>query len=266
MPQNRAVTSREYKLILSVDRFEDRKAGSAVFANLVRFLAQRQDAEVRRQKKEERRLTWYLDTPGLALRRNGYVLRVRKEEDGHNVTLKYRHSDRYLSACRNLSPHGKTKFEEDILPPFRSKFALSTKIRLDEEPQVAALSDVLSLFPGLDPEEIEAKEAAPVRTVNGFQANEVSRRLCKLLFDKKDPEVKAALSFWYLGSGEGELPLVAEFSFDYDVDDVGLSDQLEQFPSHVVEGCNRLFESLQRQTAWTNPDFTTKTGYAYNAL
>lgn len=267
MPKNRAVTSREYKLILSVDRFEDRQKGAKVFGDLVEFLAKRQDAEVKRQGEEQRRQTWYLDTPGLALSRHGYVLRVRKEEDEHNVTLKYRHSDRYLSACRDLSSgEGKPKFEEDVLPPFRSKFSHSTKIKMDDPPALKKMGDVTKLFPGIDLDEIEAKASTPVRTVKGLQANEVAHRLCKIRFGGKDPQVKACLSFWYLGSGEGEIPLVAEFSFDYDVEDTDKSDELEQFPAHVVEGCNRLFETLQRQTAWTNPAVTTKTNYAYNAL
>ena len=270
MPKNRAVTSREYKLILSVDRFEDRQKGARVFGGLVEFLANRQKVEIENQDREKQRLTWYLDTPGLALRRHGYVLRVRKkkEKDEYNVTLKYRHSDRYLSACRDLSSSikGDPKFEEDILPPFRSKFSHSTKVKMDTAPALKTMGDVRQLYPGLDLDEIEARADSPVRPVKGFTANEVARDLCKIRFDGKDPVVKAGLSFWYLGSGKDEIPLVAEFSFDYDVKDPDATDELEQFPAHVVQSCNRLFETLQHQTAWTNPNFTTKTSYAYSAL
>ena len=49
-----------------------------------------------------------------------------------------------------------------------------------------------------------------------------------------------------LDSGEGEeaerqLPLVAEFSFDYDAPDETKPEDLEKFPQSVVVGANRLF-------------------------
>ena len=78
----------------------------------------------------------------------------------------------------------------------------------------------------------------------------------------------AGLSFWYLLGESEELPLVGEFSFDYDVLKNGKSDRdkLEQFPLPVVGGANRLFQALQKQAKWINFQATTKTAYAYNGF
>lgn len=81
---NRPVSSREYKLMLNTDRFQDRGRGTEVFFGLLKFLIQKEGGEiitknktgsVEIQGKEERRLTSYLDTPDLALRQAGYSLR-----------------------------------------------------------------------------------------------------------------------------------------------------------------------------------------------
>ncbi len=56
----------------------------------------------------------------------------------------------------------------------------------------------------------------PIHKVNGFEAHEIARWVGQLKFDK-DPIVKACLSFWYLLGSENELPLIVEFSFDYDL-------------------------------------------------
>ena len=43
---NRPITSREYKLMLNVDRFGDRKAGIQAFARLFEFLVDSQGGEI----------------------------------------------------------------------------------------------------------------------------------------------------------------------------------------------------------------------------
>ena len=72
---NRPVTSREYKLMLNVDRFENRAEGAAAFWRLIRFLVEEKlgGEIVKEQVKEDVRLTHYRHTVGLDLRRNGFV-------------------------------------------------------------------------------------------------------------------------------------------------------------------------------------------------
>ena len=152
---NRPVTSREYKLMLNMDRFKDREQASQEFLSLLSFLVRKEGGRVvEEQNEEERRQTSYLDTPERALHQQGFALRLREEDDGEEgfqINLKYRASDRYISAAQDLSTpqEGKTKFEEDILPPFISKFSHSISIETDTAPELGTMNKVMDLFPGL---------------------------------------------------------------------------------------------------------------------
>src|SRR5215203_6701902 len=273
---NRPVTSREYKLMLNMDRFKDREQASQEFLSLLDFLVKKEGGSVveeqndEERNEEEKRQTSYLDTPERALYQQGFALRLREEDDddeeGFQINLKYRASDRYISAAQDLSSpqDGKTKFEEDILPPFISKFSHSTSIETDADPELGSMKNVMDLFPGL--RKLDIDENIPVETVNDFEVLEVVRKLCKLKFGDA-PIIKASLSFWYLTGEEDEWPLVGEFSFDYDVPDSGADeDELETYPPQVVEGANRLFNALQKQEGWISFSTTTKTAFALEGL
>ena len=265
---NRPVTSREYKLMLNVDRFRERKQGAQIFLSLIEFLIQKEGGTIlEKQNQEEQRHTSYLDTPELALRQQGFALRLRKEAlaaDAFQLNLKYRSSDRYMAATQDMSsPTGKTKFEEDILPAFVSKFSQSTTIKTDKVPDISSIEKVTTIFPGLRQQNMDGKTS--VKTINNFTALEVVRKLCKLQFGEP-PTIKASLSFWYLKAEKDEWPLVGEFSFDYDTITSGAEDQLEEFPSKVVDGANRFFRSLQSQSGWLNLNPTTKTAFALEML
>lgn len=265
---NRPVTSREYKLMLNMDRFKDQEQASQEFLSLLDFLVSKERGSVvEEQNEEERRQTSYLDTPERALQQHGFALRLREEdEEEFQINLKYRASDRYISAAQDLSSpkEGKTKFEEDILPPFVSKFSHSTSIETDEEPELDTMEKVMDFFPGL--KELDIDENTPVETVNDFKVLEIDRKLCKLKFGE-EPIIKASLSFWYFIGQEKGWPLVGEFSFDYDIVDNGADrDKLETYPRQVVEGTNRLFNALQKQAGWLSFSTTTKTAFALEVL
>ena len=267
---NRPVTSREYKLMLNVDRFRDRRQASQEFFGLLDFLVGKEGGSVEEeQNEEESRRTSYLDTPELALHQQGFALRLREEGDGaeaFQVNLKYRDADRYVSAAQDVSsPRAdKTKFEEDILPPFTSRFSHSTSIESGTLPELGSMGKIMDLFPGLRVLDVEGDAA--VDTVNDFEALEVVRKLCKLEFGGP-PTIKASLSFWYLPEGEVGWPLVGEFSFDYDVlDDGENGEPLESYPSEVATGARGLFKALQSQKGWFDLDGTTKTAFVLEAL
>jgi len=175
------ITSREYKLILNVNRFYNRQQGVVVFWDMTKYLIDKISPgltfiDQNTKTTTFERQTWYLDTPKHFMNQNGFSLRMRSErnknKDEYKMTLKYRSPDRFISAAQNLNyigikrKHSKNKFEEDIVPAFQSKFANSTSIELKKQ----------------DVPHIE----------------------------------KCCLSFWYLLSKEDPFPLVAEFSFDYD--------------------------------------------------
>lgn len=267
---NRPVTSREYKLMLNTDRFRERGRGTEVFFGLLKFLIDKEGGEiVESQDEETRRLTSYFDTPELALRQAGYSLRLRDERPAggrFQINLKFRAPDRYISAGQDLSSteDGNPKFEEDILPPFVSKFSNSNSLESADEPDLSSVGKLTALFPGLGG--LKLGQDVAVRKINNFTAVEVVRKLCKFRFGGK-PNLKASLSFWYLEEGEEGWPLVGEFSFDYDAaKDGGGADKLEQYPAATVEGANRLFAAVQGQAGWFNPGGTTKTAFALEVL
>jgi len=267
------VTSREYKLMLNISRFQDRAAGSREFWQLVTFLAQRQEdlagpIGIEVQHEEELRDVRYLDTRGLALRRNGFVLRAREEYSAdpakrHKLTVKYRDADRYMAAGQDLSTtstvgEAKEKFEEDVIPPFASRYSSSVAVQSPGLLEVNNIGEVKDMFPGLA--DLEIPNELAVEPVRGFRAHEVFHKAGKIKFGKK-PKVKCARSFWYLWPERTGRPVVAEFSFDFDD-----KTKKERFPAHVVQGAGALFRSLQRQPGWVDFRSTTKTAYAYEAM
>lgn len=264
---NHPVTSREYKLMLNVDRFRNRQTGCEEFLTMLESLVKKVQGKIaEKQTKEEQRRTSYLDTRDLALYQNGFAVRVREEANGNNkveLNLKYGGADRYLAAAQDVSSpkSDKKKFEEDILPPFVSKFSRSTTIESNTVPTVATVGQLLTLFPGLKP--VLGDKNTPIKTVNGFKASEIVRKLCKIDFGEK-PLVKASLSFWYFEGHEAEYPIVGEFSFDYDA--TNGNNSIELYASKVVERANRLFKALQKQEGWLSFATTTKTDFALNLL
>ncbi len=105
---NRPIKSREYKLLLNVDRFVDRVAGyNAVLAlteHLLRVIGgEGKDAVEPQNDAEKVRKTSYLDTKDMALSQRSLALRVRRENDGKTqLNLKFRSPDRYLSAANEV--------------------------------------------------------------------------------------------------------------------------------------------------------------------
>jgi hypothetical protein len=290
-PTNRPITSREYKLLLNTERFRDRIDGAKLFWQMLEFLVRNQGNEVipdaadPDKNTELRRTTWYLDTPGFELQRANITLRVRDEageKKPFKVTLKYRMPDRYTAAGNNPAPDPDKvkkpdiKFEEDITPPFASKFSYSASFKAEELPRIETLEDVSRLFPGLKGQDVPA--TTPIRVVNGFRAHEVLHYIGKLKLDKMptpraarglpDFVVKVALSHWYLQENEDDYPLVTEFSFGFDANegDDGDDDRLEKFPPTVVAGANRLFRDVQNQAGWLSPFGLTKTAYLFEVL
>lgn len=268
---NKPITSREYKLILNPDRFRDRQQGIEAFWELIQYLVEIQEGKSKKtaNEEEEKRQTYYLDTVGLELYQQGFILRVREEkQDVSKITLKYRHTDRYLSASQDLSSSdekGKRKFEEDILADASSKFSHSVSIE-KEKPwsanEVKTIDDAITLFPGL--KDLNIHKGTEMKTVNNFKAHEIACKLGHLDFDNGQTKIKAVLSFWYLLGKKDEFPLVVELSFGYDALEDGQElSQLERFPIQVVKQTHRWFETLKKQAGWVSEPAMTKTSYAY---
>lgn len=300
---NRPVTSREYKVLLNTERFLDRGDGIARYRKVLTYLAE-QDNKFTVEHQDDlpfRRTTWYVDTPSFDLHRCGMALRIRDEEIDdkrhYKVTLKFRDPDRYISAhapmdCRHKIKDGDDKFEEDITPAhssdtsssFASAFSRSVAFYADDKPDLKCIADAVDLFPGLA--ELNLPDSLHLQVANSFLAAETQYWIAKFRFRLSDDEgddpksdyvVKSCINFWSLSSDADEYPLVAEFSFDYDmplgrngergaIDDEHKKGRLEEFPADVVAGANRLFRNLQRQTGWIAPMSMTKTAFAFEAF
>lgn len=257
------IKTREYKLILASDRFADRQAGETAFRHLLHFLVGKLDAEIDDQDEEETRRTCYLDTLAFDLQRAGFTLRVRFEEaqDEFKISLKHRAPDRYLAASQDVTSRkqkdDELKFEEDILPPFRSIFSRSNSLWFKKLPELRKFGDAVTLFPALKP---FASQKTKLAKVNDLEAHEIFRKLCRIqIGEKQKQRLSVGLSYWYNAPGD-IWPLVAECAFDCS------TKKGDDFPLPVVEGANRLFRALQQQPGWINLGATTKTAYAYENL
>ena len=265
MSQLSSITSREYKLILNSSRFKQREEGSKQFWDLVEFLVKSNHGEIEARKSSEiwateKRTTWYLDTPSLSLRSKEFSLRVREEKGEYKITLKYRSSDQGLSAVQDVSStskDSKPKFEEDIVPPFDSKFSRSNSIKNSSLPKLETMADLVAIFPSLS--ELSIPDSTVIKRVNDFTANEVCLKTPKRIkFTQNSPEGKACFSFWYLLGNDDEYPLISEFSFDYDVPD-SISDDFQE----VIKAANLFFGNLQKFPDWLSSGNSTKTGFAF---
>lgn len=264
------ITSREYKLMLSADRFQDREEGIKAFWDLVRYIVKKTRGvhEVKTQSLEEpfkERRTWYMDTPGKDFNATGWVLRKREEEKKgkkkFKTTLKYRSPDRFISASKDLSANAKkseTKFEEDLVPAFSSKFSHSTSVETEKDDPIKDVGDVAKLFPGI--KQLGLPDDVKIRKVNGFTANEVVYHIGNFKVGNDKIRVNCCISFWYLTGKEDMHPLAAEFSFDYD------RDEKAGFPVHVCQVAKYIFSTLQKQGGWVDLGGTTKTAFAYSGF
>jgi len=155
------VRSREYKVMLLPERFagaEDvaRQAVDAFWADLERVLDEIDiPTEGSFDEVKAHRRIRFLDTVEGSLNGQRYIFRERVdvESDEREVTLKYRHADRYVAQDRDMDARGKdddaeTKFEEDVQPPLVSVFSYSS-VKIESDRRFERIEEVADLFPGL---------------------------------------------------------------------------------------------------------------------
>ena len=138
------VQSREYKVMLLPERFagsesEMRAAVARFWTDVTRVL---EPLDIPSKGSfdgvKARRRIRFFDTTANGFNRQRYLFRERVDvQTGERqLTLKYRHPDRYVSSDRNMDAsvdkNVETKFEEDVKPPFVSVFSYSTSVEVDE--------------------------------------------------------------------------------------------------------------------------------------
>jgi hypothetical protein len=172
------VISREYKLMLRAHLFtgaEDEllwKAGAfwRAFTQALREVVFDTDGDL--DKIVKRRLIRFYDTKEHCLRKNDYIFRERVDmiSGDREVTLKFRHSDRYVARARNMAAvdgkRSKAKFEEDIKPPYQSLYSYSTTQPIADDKKLNQMNDPGRLYPGL-PEQLHTYDEDEAITVVG---------------------------------------------------------------------------------------------------
>ncbi len=252
------IKSREYKVILNIENFEDRQAGIDKFLDFVKekVAEQKLDIDLAIDEKRER-WTSYLDTANFDLRKHDFVLRRRTSHKPgkppkNKITLKYRSADRYIAAAMMADEnHEDMKFEEDIIKPndFVSKFSHSKSITFEGDfTPFETVASVIKHFPTLS--KVGIPPGHTLETVNGKVVQEIVVEIGKIKF-AKGYKAEAEFSFWY----HNDELLVAEFSFTYRND-------TEIYPATVAQKAKTFFESLNDQK-WYNPKAKTKTAYIY---
>ncbi|MDQ1248294.1 MAG: hypothetical protein QG597_2666 [Actinomycetota bacterium] len=271
MARRTDVTSREYKVMLTPSAFDGDDA--AMRATVGRFWA---DVAAALEpldiptagtfdEVKARRLIRFFDTDEHSLNSDKYIVREREDVNTgeREVTLKFRHPDRYVAADRSMAvadsagaSEAKTKFEEDVKPPFVSVFSFSTTAPLASGHVLEQLSDVADLFPGLA-EELDEIPDVPLVLVSDFVAREVVLEGAQLLLGKRDIAAECALVVWYDEGEQDTTPVVVEFSFKY-------GDDQEDYRGSVARDAYEVLEVLQHGLGdWVDPNPRTKTTFVY---
>jgi hypothetical protein len=272
--------SRELKLMLKpslfVERVETIEKVNQIIARHSKQIGCRFDES---NKPFEEVKTMYLDTQNHDLNEKfNFFLRIRKEPDEYDITLKCRHPDRYMAASYDLSapikvPHLKFKeykFEEDITtastqnksalkPTFYSKFSSQAKFESKDKPELDKFQVIKSIYPKL---KIGIPTDESLMRVNDFEAKEISWSLGHVI-DAEGDEIKSEMSMWYLSDNSNQ-PVIVELDFDCKAVEVTEKLSLEQFPSQMIEKINHLYRSLQDETIVDLTMSKTKTEFAYN--
>ena len=267
-----APDSREYKILLTTERFADRSSGADSFWDLVKSKAEGRSLTVKdKEPAEKSRHVWFLDTRDLDLRgTQGLVFRERqnlkdngKPKKSKKVTLKYRGPDRVLAAQLNLKAEAgkdiEQKLEEDIglnsldEGIVKRKLSKSGSTKLPKNQSFATIDDIAILFPGVDGFVTNIRDK-PVIVVNDFVAYEVKRKAGAISLTE-DCDADASFTFWHHTDLEGPLE-IAEFSFDYKLEP-NCSD------AKTDATATSLLIALGKSEGWPDPHQRTKTQVAY---
>ena len=266
------IVSREYKAMLKASRFAGdeprlmetagrfwRAAGEA-FASVV------VDVGGNLSDIQAHRLIRFYDTPKQELNASGYIFRERVELDGkrREVTLKFRHPDRYVAQDRDMrAAEGddvRTKFEEDIKPSFQSLYSHSTTQRIDTGKVLDAVKDVSRFYPGLKQDLPGLAKDTPIEVVDKFTARELVIGGAGMQLGKsRRIAAECVLVVWYdhAKPSNAETPVVVEFSFKY-------GDGGEDYSGGSVRRAYDAFNLLQQALPdWVDQASKTKTAFVY---
>jgi hypothetical protein len=264
------VVSREYKVMLRPARFDGDekrllKTADALWRDFRRSAADVViDTGGRLAEVKARRLITFFDTSDQDLNQAGYIFRQRDDVDGGNreITLKFRHADRYVAQSRDMKsarrPKARTKFEEDIKGPFISLYSFSTTLGVDDGTALTTLGEIARLFPDIRERLHEFRPNRTLAAVNHFTAREVVIAGGRLQIGRT-PKIVAecALVVWYNDKGRHDKPVAVELSFRY-------GDKAGNYGGGMSRRAFDVFHALPKKlTGWVDPKPRTKTAFVY---
>jgi hypothetical protein len=264
------LASREYKLMLRASKFKGDEsqvnaAAGELWQDLAAIIIPNAVAvsgtdDIRHKRRQVR----FFDTGDKWLRGNDYVVRERIDLDSNErqLTLKFRHPDRFVSQDRSMDPHKDyavdMKFEEDIKPAYIALYSYSSNILVKDDVAIDTLQGIGKLYPGLE----QAVDNWPLEEqkllhVGNFTAYEQVIKGTSFQI-RKNPEIAAvcSLTLWY-ASEEDQTPVVAEFSFKYE-------DEKENYSGKMARRAYDSFHAIQANLKpWIDDKSMTKTAYVY---
>ena len=273
------VISREYKIMLRANLFGggERQLLKAASEFWQDFKGNIYDSVIKidgtLEKAANRRIIEFYDTDNHLLYKNYYIFRERCniDTDEREVTLKFRHPDRYISQDRNMEAGNatrnkrkdnankvKTKFEEDIKPPFLKLYSFSTTQKISDTKNLSQLKDVTRLYPHLYERIDHYTEDEKIKIV-GSTIRELVITGARFQISKKPTlNSECALIVWYNNDTDEEKPAAVEFSFRY-------GDKNENYTRNMAQRAYTVFQILQKKlTRWIDPKSETKTAYIYS--
>jgi hypothetical protein len=263
------VTSREYKVMLLPARFPgtDGQVLPVVeqfWADVGVLLAPVEvDTQGSFDRVKAHRRIRFFDTSDNGLNRQRYIFRERVDVDSgeREVTLKYRHPDRYVAQDRDMDSSidkdTKTKFEEDIKPPFVSVFSYSTTAPIGRDAAFGLVDHVVELFPGCSDHLRGIRSGDPIAIVGEFTARELVLEGGSLLLGKRDAEAECAMVIWHDDDDPATPPVCAEFSFKYGGED-------EDYRGSVARDAHDVLSLLHTDLPdWAHSEPKTKTAFVY---
>ncbi len=261
------VSSREYKIMLNASLFlgdQDLLLRSTIlfwrdFKRLIKNAVFDTDGDL--DSIEPIRKVGFYDTTSRSLNKNKYIFRLREHSDNHKqITLKYRHPDRFISQDRNMNSYkaelDEKKFEEDIKLPFKSLYSFSNTIDIQDDQKFHNIKNIEYLFPKVEKNIFENDDELIL--IGNFVARELVIKGADFQISE-DPkmEAKCAIIVWYDEKGNHEEPVVAEFSFRY-------KDKKENFNVEMAQRSYETYMILQeKMIAWIDPEQITKTAYVF---
>jgi hypothetical protein len=264
------VTSREYKIMMRSARFAGsadslRAAAHVLWRKVykqVRRVVVSADGELERIKTQ--RLITFLDSSPHDLHGASYILRERRDNDNgeRQLTLKFRHPDRYLAQDRDMGATGaqnaRTKFEEDIKASFVTLYSFSTTLGVSNERRFRDLGDVARVFSDL-PQRVDGfRKNRAIGVVNNFTARELVLVGGRFQIGRT-PRIDAecALIVWYDEAGRRDRPVAVELSYRY-------GDQNGEYGGPPSQRAFAAFHLLQTELPeWVDPKPRTKTTFVY---